>query len=99
MSNFDDDPITKSASNFNIRSIQLTDFNMAESSTDPNSDTRFVDIESTFEQTTANPNPNNNPHVNVQPLNSIITKNADQIRLIKISRQIQDIKFCTNSIR
>jgi hypothetical protein len=58
-------------------------------------------VESTFQQTTSNPNPNYPAHNNPTSvnLNPIVTRNADQIRVIKINRQIQDIKFCSNSIR
>jgi hypothetical protein len=58
-------------------------------------------VESTFQQTTSNPNPSYPAHANPASIgfNSIITRNADQIRVIKVNRQIQDVKFCSNSIR
>jgi hypothetical protein len=58
-------------------------------------------VESTFQQTTSNPNPNNLGASNPVPvnLNPIITRNADQIRVIKVNRNIQDVKYRDNSIR
>lgn len=80
-------------------SIGLSSVIMAEPS-DVHPEIAFA--ESSFNQTSAN-NPTattiNAAGSSRSSYSSFITKNADKIRSIKINRQIQDIRFCSNSIR
>jgi hypothetical protein len=85
--------------------INLTDINTSNSTTSnihnnmqSSSTTGSSNTKNNFDESSFNNNSNNNNNQSYQHQNPYIIRNNDQTRLIKINRQLQEVKFCSNSI-